>query len=65
MQNSVLIDKTDITGDKDAKTAVMIIFDIFGFVPQIIQGADIIAAGGNHLVYFPLPAMLFFRVITI
>ncbi|KAL0631268.1 hypothetical protein Q9L58_009867 [Maublancomyces gigas] len=44
---------TYVTGDKDAKTAVIAVFDIFGFTPQIIQGADIIAAGGNHLVIMP------------
>lgn len=40
----------DVTGDKNAKTAVFVIFDIFGFFPQTQQGADIIATTGNHLV---------------
>lgn len=39
-----------MTGDKNAKTAALVIFDIFGFYPQTQQGADIIAAAGNHLV---------------
>lgn len=45
--------RTYVTGDKNAKTAVLVIFDIFGFYPQTLQGADIIAAAGNHLVVMP------------
>jgi dienelactone hydrolase len=33
----------DITGPKDADTAILSIYDIFGFFPQTLQGADILA----------------------
>ncbi|ORY18716.1 Alpha/Beta hydrolase protein [Clohesyomyces aquaticus] len=35
--------KTYATGPKDAKQAILIVYDIFGFFPQTIQGADILA----------------------
>ncbi|KAF9738227.1 hypothetical protein PMIN03_001970 [Paraphaeosphaeria minitans] len=35
--------KTYATGPKDAKQGILFIFDIFGFFPQTIQGADILA----------------------
>ena len=31
--------KTYITGEEDAKQAVLIVYDVFGFSPQILQGA--------------------------
>lgn len=34
---------TDATGSKDAKTGILIVYDIFGFFPQTLQGADILA----------------------
>ncbi|RMD40063.1 hypothetical protein DV735_g5059, partial [Chaetothyriales sp. CBS 134920] len=39
--------KTYVTGPSDADTAVFVIFDIFGFFPQTLQGADILAAPDN------------------
>ena len=33
----------DATGSKDAKTGILIVYDIFGFFPQTLQGADILA----------------------
>ncbi|RMZ76159.1 hypothetical protein DV738_g5121, partial [Chaetothyriales sp. CBS 135597] len=39
--------KTYVTGPSDADTAVFLIFDIFGFFPQTLQGADILAAPDN------------------
>ncbi|RMZ81170.1 hypothetical protein DV737_g2637, partial [Chaetothyriales sp. CBS 132003] len=36
--------KTYVTGPSDADTAIFLIYDIFGFFPQTIQGADILAA---------------------
>ncbi|KAL7270951.1 hypothetical protein RUND412_006328 [Rhizina undulata] len=44
--------KTYVTGPRDAKTGVLVIYDIFGFFSQTIQGADIIASAG-HLVIMP------------
>jgi hypothetical protein len=35
--------KTYATGPKDATSALLVIFDIFGFFPQTLQGADILA----------------------
>ncbi|KAF3008818.1 hypothetical protein E8E13_010676 [Curvularia kusanoi] len=35
--------KTYATGSKDAKTGILIVYDIFGFFPQTLQGADILA----------------------
>ncbi|KAF1962815.1 dienelactone hydrolase family protein [Byssothecium circinans] len=35
--------KTYATGPKDAKQGILIVYDIFGFFPQTIQGADILA----------------------
>jgi hypothetical protein len=35
--------KTYATGPKDAKSALLVVYDIFGFFPQTLQGADILA----------------------
>jgi len=35
--------KTYATGPKSAKSAILVVYDIFGFFPQTIQGADILA----------------------
>jgi dienelactone hydrolase len=32
-----------VTGPSNAESAILVIYDIFGFFPQIIQGADILA----------------------
>ncbi|KAF2721741.1 alpha/beta-hydrolase [Polychaeton citri CBS 116435] len=48
--------KTYATGPKDAKKALLVIYDIFGFFPQTIQGADILAYGDskqNYQVFIP------------
>lgn len=48
--------KTYVTGPADAKSAVLYIYDIFGYFPQTIQGADILSSGdkeNNHLVLMP------------
>lgn len=37
--------KTYVTGDKNAKTGLLVVYDIFGFFPQTLQGADILATG--------------------
>ncbi|RDW65427.1 hypothetical protein BP5796_10119 [Coleophoma crateriformis] len=39
--------KTYVTGSKTAKKALLVIYDIFGFFPQTIQGADILACHGR------------------
>jgi dienelactone hydrolase len=35
------------------KKAILVIYDIFGFFPQTIQGADILAASGDYQVFMP------------
>ena len=35
--------KTYVTGPSSAKSAILVIYDIFGFFPQTLQGADILA----------------------
>ncbi len=34
---------TDVTGPESAKLAILVIYDIFGYFPQTIQGADILS----------------------
>lgn len=43
--------KTYATGPPDAKKAILIIYDIFGYFPQTIQGADILAYGDKENQY--------------
>ena len=46
----------DATGPADAKHAIFYVFDIFGFFPQTLQGADILAYGNKerpYRVYMP------------
>lgn len=48
--------KTYVTGPKDATKAIVVVFDIFGFFDQTVQGADIIAHSGDsqkYKVYIP------------
>src|ERR1700761_7958004 len=35
----------DVTGNPAAKYGIFVIYDIFGFYPQTLQGADILAFG--------------------
>ncbi|KAI1180093.1 dienelactone hydrolase [Nemania sp. FL0916] len=43
--------KTYVTGPPDADKALLVAYDIFGFLPQIIQGADILATGDSGQSY--------------
>lgn len=43
----------DITGAHNSKTGIFIIYDIFGFFPQTLQGTDLLSAGTNSLVVVP------------
>ncbi|KAI5809802.1 hypothetical protein DFH27DRAFT_476827 [Peziza echinospora] len=45
--------KSYITGAPTAKSGVLSIFDIFGFYPQTLQGADILAQHLNAVVVLP------------
>lgn len=40
-----------MTGPSDASTAILVVFDIFGFFPQTVQGADILATSDKHHKY--------------
>ncbi|GMK54697.1 hypothetical protein CspeluHIS016_0112830 [Cutaneotrichosporon spelunceum] len=44
--------KTYIVGPEDAKSAILVVYDVFGFSPQLLQGCDILASGG-YRVYMP------------
>ncbi|PNH58758.1 hypothetical protein VD0002_g8774 [Verticillium dahliae] len=47
--------KTYATGPSDAKKGILFIYDIFGYFPQSLQGADILATSGDqkHRVLIP------------
>ncbi|KAL1410188.1 hypothetical protein Q8F55_004193 [Vanrija albida] len=42
--------KTYFTGPEDTGKAVLITYDVFGFTPQALQGADLIASAGYRVV---------------
>jgi dienelactone hydrolase len=42
--------KSYTVGPEDAKAAVLVVYDVFGYSPQILQGADILASGGYRVV---------------
>lgn len=43
--------KTYATGPSHAKSALLVVYDIFGFFPQTLQGADILAHGDKEKQY--------------
>ncbi|KAF2098134.1 dienelactone hydrolase family protein-like protein [Rhizodiscina lignyota] len=43
--------KTYVTGPADAKKAILVVYDIFGFFHQTLQGADIMAYGDHEQPY--------------
>lgn len=47
--------KTYITGPSTAKKGILVIYDIFGYFPQTLQGADILATSADqkHRVFIP------------
>lgn len=44
-------DDIDVTGPSDATKAIVVIYDIFGYFDQTIQGADILAYSDDHQKY--------------
>lgn len=49
-------DYLDVTGPADAEHAIIIVYDIFGYFEQTLQGADILAYGDDahkYRVYMP------------
>lgn len=50
--------KTYVTGPRSAKSAILVVYDIFGFFPQTLQGADILAhADKEHQYQVFMPGM--------
>jgi len=45
--------KVYVTGPSSTSTALVCVYDIFGFFPQTQQGADLLAASLNTTVYMP------------
>ncbi|KAI9778020.1 MAG: hypothetical protein M1839_008425 [Geoglossum umbratile] len=45
--------KTYCTSAANPRGSILFIFDIFGYFPQTLQGADILAHSGNMAVYMP------------
>ncbi|KAF1916706.1 dienelactone hydrolase family protein-like protein [Ampelomyces quisqualis] len=43
--------KTYVTGPSTAKQAILVVYDIFGFFPQTLQGADILACADASRAY--------------
>jgi len=43
--------KTYVVGPSDATKAILVIYDIFGFYPQTLQGADILSKANKHQEY--------------
>jgi len=45
--------KVYITGPTNAKSAILFLYDAFGYSPQGLQGADILASTTSHLILMP------------
>lgn len=43
--------RVDVTGPAEAKKAIVVIYDIFGYFEQTLQGADILAYSDHHQPY--------------
>ncbi len=43
--------RTYVTGPLSAKTGILLIYDIFGFFPRALQGADILAYSDKERPY--------------
>ncbi|EED14969.1 dienelactone hydrolase, putative [Talaromyces stipitatus ATCC 10500] len=44
---------TYVTGNTSSKSGVVVIYDIFGFYPQTLQGADLLAAQTGAVTFVP------------
>ena len=44
---------TDVVGPTDAKLGIIDVFDVFGMVPQTLQGADLLSASLDAIVLVP------------
>jgi len=43
----------DVTGPSDASKAIFVVYDIFGYFEQTVQGADLLAHPGRYQVFIP------------
>lgn len=43
--------RADVTGPADATKAIVLIYDIFGYFDQTVQGADVLAYGDDKHKY--------------
>ena len=43
----------DVTGPSDASKAIFVVYDIFGYFDQTVQGADLLAHSGRYQVFMP------------
>jgi dienelactone hydrolase len=43
----------DVTGPSDASKAIFVVYDIFGYFDQTVQGADLLAHSGKYQVFMP------------
>ena len=50
-QRLLLTSRKDVTGPADATSAIFYVFDIFGYFPQSIQGADILSTSDKDHSY--------------
>lgn len=55
MRSRILtLDKNqDVAGNTSSKTGIVVIYDIFGFYPQTLQGADLLAAQTGAVTFVP------------
>lgn len=44
---------SDVAGNTSSKTGIVVIYDIFGFYPQTLQGADLLAAQTGAVTFVP------------
>lgn len=49
--NAILLQFSDVTGPADATKGLVSIFDIFVYVDQTLQGANILATSNEHQQY--------------
>jgi hypothetical protein len=41
----------DVTGPTGAEKGIIVIFDVFGYYPQTLQGSDILSTSNDHEQY--------------
>lgn len=46
-------DPSDVAGSTSSKSGIVVIYDVFGFYPQTLQGADLLAAQTGAVTFVP------------